>query len=158
MNILDYFILSPNQNIHTLFFLENSQILKNSSLEPQASVMVIQTKDDVGLWCNSGERHKHLGLRANMEVERRGVRECLNGGGDGKFRAVAIISGSWSHSTSQRSEDEEFWREIIRSVLSTLSLRCQRAIQGPRAGRSMGLELSCRAGMQMWSSMEPILI
>lgn len=86
--------------------------------------MVIQIKDDVGLWCNSGERYKYLGLRVNMEVERRGVRECLNGGGDGKFRVVVIIFGSWSYLISQRLEDEEFWREIIRFVLSTLSLRC----------------------------------
>lgn len=50
----------------------------------------------------------------------------------------------------QRTEDGEFWREMVRSVLSTLSLRCEGGIQGTRPSGGMGVELSgelgCRGG------------
>lgn len=50
---------------------------------------------------NSGERHEHLGLKTNMEVEAAGVRECLNGVGYGKVKAEAIISAWWSIQTTR---------------------------------------------------------
>ena len=46
--------------------------------------MVIRHKMMLVCDGNSGERCKHLGLRANMEVDA-GVRRCLNGGGYGKM-------------------------------------------------------------------------
>lgn len=47
--------------------------------------MVIRQKMMLVCGGSSGERCKHLGLRANMEVDVEGIRECLNGGGYGKM-------------------------------------------------------------------------
>ena len=79
--------------MHIVFYLENAQMPKNSCLQPQASVRVIQAKDDI---CghNSRERHEFLGLRTNMEVEA-GVQECSNGVGCGKVKAEVITSACW---------------------------------------------------------------
>lgn len=73
--------------------------------------MVIGQKMMLVCGDNSGERCKHLDLRANMDVDAE-VRDCLNGGDYGKMMVWGY--SFWLVEPFKRTENEAFQRNTIK--------------------------------------------